>query len=626
MSTVPAVLRDGHTAALNSDFTVQDPSVKMSSIAGPVFRDTDIYNRYSTNTKTFSLTQDTFHAISQKKRPDFAAGEKLRVLHLSVEGMDGANVGGVAAVIRSLVHAENTPLQATDNHPLRAMDARGCIPFYDFLDREPFISRLKKIGEITHYFDGKMCTSCIYRSKTADGIRNYLIKPDARYANIFDVGQASDIYKEAGRADRTLYLSSAAAAFIAQKRTPFHIVQIHSPDSELTATLLKQVYRPAMIEKGQDIPAVVQTVHALTLPNDSNYSSEQIRKIGLIRDQLWLPIPGFNNIRFSLLAEGLLNADRIHTVSSALIEDATSPYAIINLPVFGKRHLYHEALEQGRIQAISNGINREMFDPRSERFYGHLRVGDDQIDLRKNEDEPLMSWKKRQKNYLVDKGLFTNPDLPFVVIVGRASPEKGVDMWQDVKNTLAGKANLLIMCTMTEDSRAREVVDSLVKQRNKDAGFWILTTLEEQLEIGLPRLSAADFVLVTSHEETDGVVPKETAIAGGSIILSSNVGGLKDTVVQLEKKPDGAYSGNGHLYSNNMFTRASNLSSLLNDTIAWWNGISTQEKENVHSHVMKNALSRFDWHRGGKLASFYELYEKAIADQIKQLESACKAT
>lgn len=221
------------------------------------------------------------------------------------------------------------------------------------------------------------------------------------------------------------------------------------------------------------------------------------------------------------LAAGIKSAWRVTTVSQSYLEE-------LKQSANGMEWLF--AHEQHKSQGILNGIDAQVWDPRTDAY----------IVRKLNAD--IAQFKADNKHALTHR--FTiNPDLPIITFIGRLVREKGADLLPDLFSRVLHsgmRVNILVLGT-----GERHVMEAFARMRGQfhgrfDAALEYNEGLAHQLYAG------SDYLIMPSRVEPCGL-NQMYAMRYGTIPVVRSVGGLRDTVPDIGE-PDG--SGRGIRFDN----------------------------------------------------------------------------
>jgi starch synthase len=504
----------------------------------------------------------------------------LSVLHASLE-CKGAEVGDLGAVIIALIPQQNKYIPNQNAVPF--IKASLVTPYYNFFDNHMSIEEISFIGYIEHLYNAQEISSQVFFTEYF-GIPQYLISPPGKIKNIFDVGSASNIYKSFPHSEfqnRYIYVSSAIAAFATSGLISCDILQIHQWQLAFAASLVKEKYSK------NNLPKIIYTIHMLGYEQGILENSIEAENIGLHRSGL-----------INQMAESMLHADYVTAVSQSIINEAC-----IEQSGYGLSHLFRQAIKSDRCLGITNGILTANYNPSNVNIFRELAY---------TANQDIVSSKKAIKEFLHNKKLIADPSKPLIMYVGRYSSEKGVDMLPEVASIAREHgASIIIMGCVTDDVVAAKIITDLHISSITTPDLHVMLTMEEQQELGHYVRAASDFVIIPSHLEACGLVAME-AMCFGAMIISSNVQGLKDCLIDITQSPE---TGNAFTYFNGEGNIA-NLKNCIKKSLFFWNELSDEKKNLLHKRIMQSS-SKFDWNvDNGSLCSYAKVYSK-VSQQLK---------
>ncbi len=174
--------------------------------------------------------------------------------------------------------------------------------------------------------------------------------------------------------------------------------------------------------------------------------------------------------------------------------------------------------EWGKAHGILNGIDTEVWDPRTDRLIAH-----------KLEGRAIQKYKRENKRALRQHFRF-EAELPLFTYIGRMAREKGADLLPDlIGRTLGTGMPLSWLVLGSGDSEIESRLRSMLPhfQGRFDAAFEYNEALAHQLYAG------SDLLLMPSRVEPCGL-NQMYAARYGTVPVVRAVGGLRDTVADYE--------------------------------------------------------------------------------------------
>lgn len=279
---------------------------------------------------------------------------------------------------------------------------------------------------------------------------------------------------------------------------------------------------PFMVKYCPDYQTLAQTPTVFTIHNGTYHGAFSWSKmylmplfIGEARGMLdWA-----NTI--NPLAAGIKCAWRVTTVSPNYLEE-------LKQSSNGMEWLF--AHEQHKSQGILNGIDAQVWDPRTDEF------------IVKKLNSDIAQFKADNKHALTHR--FTiNPDLPIITFIGRLVGEKGADLLPDLFSQVLHsgmRINILVLGT-----GERHVMEAFARMRGQFHGRFD-ASLEYNEGLAHQLYAGSDYLIMPSRVEPCGL-NQMYAMRYGTIPVVRSVGGLRDTVPDIGE-PDG--SGRGIRFDN----------------------------------------------------------------------------
>lgn len=415
----------------------------------------------------------------------------MKILFVVSEVEDLAKTGGLADVAKSLPIA------------LRALghDVRIVKPYYRQL-AEKFA--LDNLTEPQKLVSGDREYRFNIKHLELESVPVYCIDyPDYFHRN----GLYSDGYEAFGdNAERFAFFS--AAALQAAKTINFQPDVIHCNDWHTALC-------PFFVR--QDKSGFFARSHTLfTLHNGAYQGIHKFADIPFIRPygELAAQIDSQGNLNY--LRMGLRYADKINAVSPNYARELLTP--------LGSHNLYQDFQQRADdVSGILNGCDYQQWDPATDKF------------LPKNYSSESLKGKAACKAALQEEmGLPVNDRVPLIGMLCRLTEQKGFGYLLPVLSQLL-QHNVQFLVIGTGDPVISDVLEFNASQHPDKLVFRndFSTRIAHLLEAG------SDFFLMPSLFEPCGL-NQMYSLAYGTIPIVRAVGGLRDTVLDLQMLPDQA--------------------------------------------------------------------------------------
>ncbi len=231
---------------------------------------------------------------------------------------------------------------------------------------------------------------------------------------------------------------------------------------------------------------------------------------------------------------------------------------------------------------IRNGISLDEWNPRSDQ---HLSVPFNTEDL---------AGKRVARERLLDETGLKNSSGPVIGMVSRLDTQKGIDIALSMVSLLNSLPARLVLHGSGSPSIARQAREVAGKYSSS------LKVLEGYSDATAHRIMAgSDFVLIPSRFEPCGLTQMQ-AMTYGTIPVVTNVGGLRDTVIDLDRN---SRQGNGFVAAR--ADRASVTDALCRATYAWKN-------QDRRVGAQRRGMTT-DWSWREPAASYIDVYREVIA-------------
>lgn len=211
------------------------------------------------------------------------------------------------------------------------------------------------------------------------------------------------------------------------------------------------------------------------------------------------------------LASAVRCADAFTTVSPSYLKE-------LSVSSNGLEFLFE--LEKAYGTGIINGIDTDVWDPKTDPMISTKYT------------EKTVSTKKNKNKALLCKQFGFSPDKPLFTFIGRLVVEKGADLLPEIfMQMLADPKNLVSILVLGSGDEETELELAALKEAfpgkyNAFIGY------NEELAHRI--YAGADFILMPSRVEPCGL-NQLYALRYGTIPVVNSVGGLKDTVIDLNE-------------------------------------------------------------------------------------------
>lgn len=408
----------------------------------------------------------------------------MQVIHLSVECFPVAKVGGLADVVGSLPKYQRQ----------LGVDAAVMMPYFDrkFTQDHEFESIAK--GEI-YQGSALLNYEVLRESKDTLGFPLYLI----RIPGVLD---REEVYCYPDEAEQWIAFQHAVLHYLKTNELKPDVLHCHDHHVGLI---------PFLIRYTNDYRSLADIRTVFTVHN-GQYQGWMNWNKGIL-------LPGFDTWKWGLLDwDGLINplataikcCDAYTTVSEGYLEEL---YEEAN----GLQALFYD--ERGKSHGIVNGIDPAYWDPINDQLiienYGIAQV-----------DEGKLANKKI---LCTQYGL--DPALPLLSFIGRFASEKGADILAPIIENLLGSddVQLSVFILGSGDANIQNSIAALTQRFKGRLGvfFGYNEGLAHQV------YAASDLLIMPSRVEPCGL-NQLYALKYGTIPVVRKIGGLKDTVIDVE--------------------------------------------------------------------------------------------
>lgn len=411
-----------------------------------------------------------------------------------------AKVGGLGDVAGSLPRALRQ----------RGANVRVAMPMHSAIDRTLYAPRKVLDGVKVPWPQGEQRVD-VWMTDIRD-VPVYLIE----HAGYFD---RANVYGFDDDTDRFLFFCDALLA--AAPHLGFRPEVVHAQDWH-SALLLSRL--AGMSPSGDDHPWLdagrVYTVHNLALQGrfDGGFAHHH----GIGASQLAAPEGVDPGITYSAMAQGILHADRLNTVSSTYAQEILTPEYGAGLdPLLRAR--------SAALSGIVNGLDYEEFDPETD---PHIAVH--------YNAESIAHRSENKRALQAEAGLPERGETPLFGVVTRLWAQKGIDLVVEAFEELLADRDAQLAVLGTGDESVHESLRSLQERFPDRVKVW----LEFNPALGQRVYAGCDVFLMPSRYEPCGL-GQLISLRYGAVPLVRRTGGLADTVE--DASPD-LSSGTGFVF------------------------------------------------------------------------------
>ncbi len=413
----------------------------------------------------------------------------MYILHVTAECFPIAKVGGLADVVGALPKYQESA----------GFTSKVIMPFYEKKFVQTHVPINYTTGNLLLGIDEYYYEILEY-SKEILGFELYLVK-------IFGLTDKENVYGYPYDTERFTAFQKVVADFILTQEVKPEIIHCHDHHTGLIPFFTAHCYKYNDLKT---IPTVL-TIHNAQYQGwfgfeKMNYLPEfPVEKKGLLD---WKG-------QINPLATAIKCAWRITTVSPNYLGE-------LQEKANGLEELLKQEAEKSL--GILNGIDDVVWNPKKDKF------------LKSNFDRRSILKRNGNKEWLCETFDF-DPNLPLVSFIGRFVHEKGSDLLPDVIryifDELKLNVNLLILGS-GDGNTERDLND--IKPFYKENYNNYIGYNEELAHIVY---GGTDFLLMPSRVEPCGL-NQLYAMRYGAIPIVSNVGGLKDTVIDFDENTKGS--------------------------------------------------------------------------------------
>lgn len=417
----------------------------------------------------------------------------MRVLFLAAEATPFAKVGGLADVAGELPFALSK----------RGIDIRVCLPLHSTIDRADF--SLREVREVEISRQGIPLIATLYETDLR-GVRIWLVDGEP-------VRAVQGVYHEMNLDAEKFTFVNLAALNLCEELEWYPDI-LHANDWHAAVAVMSLRVRRETQPKWRRTGSLY-TIH--NLPYMGTGAEQALEAYGApLRASRELPGWAYK----VPLAQGILQADWVNTVSPTYAEE-------IQTPDFGSGLEDLLKARQDTLSGILNGIDPAVWDPDKDESIKQV------FDVRRLEQRG-----KNKTALQKELGLAEDSQIPFLGVVSRLDAQKGMDLiWPALLSLMEEPWQLVLLGTG----------DSALEQRAQDfqASHPERVRALLQFDAGLARriYAGSDMLLIPSRYEPCGLA-QMIAMRYGCVPIVRATGGLVDSVIDV----DDSHQGTGFIF------------------------------------------------------------------------------
>ncbi len=478
----------------------------------------------------------------------------MNVLFASVEMSPLAKVGGLGDVAGSLPRA----LRAT------GADVRIAMPMHGAIERTTLnLNHVARNVEVP-WPDGPQHVD-VWRAEVR-GVPVYMLENERYFGRKTVYGFDDDL-------QRFMFFCDALLA--AGPHLAFHPDVVHAQDWHSSFLMTRLAANPShpWSNAGR-----VFTIHNLGL--QGNFDEGFAHYHGIDRAQLAPPEGLPWGIGLSGMAQGIMHADRVNTVSDTYAKEIMTPEYGAGL----------DALLRARsavVSGIVNGIDYDEFNPQTDRA------------IKSHYSADAFEGRAANKSALQEEaGLPVNERTIVFGAVTRLWAQKGMDFTAGAFDHLLASNDMQLVVLGTGDEAIHHMLLDLQAKYPDKTKIW----LDFDPPLGQRIYAGCDVFLMPSRYEPCGL-GQLISLRYGTVPLARRTGGLADTVEEADLQ---AHTGNGFLFEHpnaEDLERAAERAYTAFQDVAGWRELQLRGM-------------RQDWSWGRAAGKYLQLYDAAHAARL----------
>jgi starch synthase len=485
----------------------------------------------------------------------------LKVLFAAVEMSPLAKVGGLGDVAGSLPRA----LRGRD------VDVRVALPMHGSIERTALAGLTHVLQNVNVPWPGGDEHVDVWQTSVRD-VPVYLIENE-RYFGRPNVYGFDD--------DKERFLFYCDALLACAPHLGFVPDAIHAQDWHAALLLTRLAANPQHPWAGA---GRIYTIHNLALRGD--FDAAFAHRFGIGPRQLIAPDRLPPEVAYSGMAQGILHADRVNTVSDTYAKEIMTPEYGAGLdPLLRARAAV--------VSGIVNGIDYDEFNPATDPA------------LAQHYSVDTLDGRAANKRALQEKaGLPVRDDALVFGVVTRLFAQKGIDLVAVAFDATLASRDMQLIVLGTGDEDVHQMLLQLEEKYPQKVKIW----LDFNPPLGQQVYAGCDCFLMPSRYEPCGL-GQLISLRYGAVPLVRRTGGLADTVQNADLP---LRSGTGFVFdaptAHELEHAAGRALAAFEDRAGW--------------RALQERGMRQDWSWGRAAGKYIELYAAAAADRGRAREAA----
>lgn len=406
----------------------------------------------------------------------------MKIVHISAECYPLAKVGGLADVVGALPKYQNK----------LGENAIVILPFYN----------IKTTQRYTF--------TSVYHGELKLGTQQYTFQvlqlvDETVGFDLFVIDVPALLFKDyvysADDTERFLAFQTAALHWLQTHKTKADIIHCHDHHTGLVPFMMQYSY---LFNDFKNIPSIL-TIHNAQYQGWFSHDKRHL-------------LPDFDIENVGLLDwDGLINP-LATAIKCAWLVTTVSPSYMEELKVSANGLEALLRSEQQKCTGVLNGIDTQVWNPETDIFI-----------KKQYKITTVISGKKANKKVLCDQ-FHLDPSKPLFAFIGRLVLEKGSDLFPEIFGNTLKNNELNILLLGSGDKETENKLTALKEQHkaNYNAFIGYDEKLSHQIYAG------ADFLLMPSRVEPCGL-NQLYSLRYGTVPIVRNIGGLKDTVIDISE-------------------------------------------------------------------------------------------
>ena len=436
----------------------------------------------------------------------------MHIVHITTEINPIAKVGGLGDMLQGLTQA-----LALEGHRIEVI-----LPFYGSIHRKNLPSLQLEKETFTSYQEMSPCTNKVHFT-FLNKLKILLIEPIGG-KNYFN---QKPIYGMENDIERFTYFCRASLEYLLKRGLPIDVLHLHDWLTGLCAPLYREIFK----NEGLNIRKIVTTIH--NIKYQGICTPNRLSHIGFFPKSLMTTNKFQDHKKFdhiNILKSALIYSDALTTVSPSYAKEIQGEKG------FGLGPILIE--NQPKLRGILNGIDTNYWNPQTDPLIPFPYSFPSSI-------ESIIATKKKNQKTLLKSLNIPYDEAPLFIVITRLVKQKGPQLIEEGIKYILKKGGKVVLLGSFHELEVKKQFQNCKDRYENNPNVHFHFTFNEPLSH--LTFASADFILIPSLFEPCGLT-QMIALRYGTLPIVHKVGGLKDTIFDVDDIHAPSHKKNGYIF------------------------------------------------------------------------------